>query len=414
MLTNLQVSRQQAQHQLSRQIDAGRRIDASVSQFSDIEQAEKDKSRWLKLTGEILVRIFDTTGPFQEFVTETGVGVVVPRAFLTSGQSLSNRTSDPIVRVREFHQEMDIYFERLLSFFERVDVMTEPPLVASPPATEDPTRQLRVFLCHGREDKPAVRRLYDQLRAEGDLDPWLDAEKLLAGQNWEYEIRKAIRDSDVVIACLSSTSIDKSGYVQKEIKLALDEADKQPEGTIYVIPARLDNCTVPDRLSHSHWVDLFESGGYERLLRALRFRAASLATIMQSSTDVKPSVRIDRRLDLDNNGETNVVAIPAFLVMHNKLSKTAWVQELDQCIPGGLYASAGWTLRQDRMMMNVAQRARPDTVKSGSFWGPLLATYHEIWFTNGLTGRLEPVFFREQDEDGVIIVERVENIPDNP
>lgn len=92
-------------------------------------------------------------------------------------------------------------------------------------------RQLRIFLCHSSGDKQAVRQLYLRLRQEG-FDPWLDEEKLLPGQRWQDEIQKAVRGSDVVLVCLSKSSLGKRGYVQKEIKYALDVADEQPEGTI--------------------------------------------------------------------------------------------------------------------------------------------------------------------------------------
>jgi len=78
-------------------------------------------------------------------------------------------------------------------------------------------RQLKVFLCHSSEDKPAVRQLYRQLLNES-VDPWLDEEKLLPGQDWQFEIWKAVRTSDIVIVCLSRRSITKEGFVQKEIK----------------------------------------------------------------------------------------------------------------------------------------------------------------------------------------------------
>jgi hypothetical protein len=90
----------------------------------------------------------------------------------------------------------------------------------------DSSRALRVFLCHASADKPAVRELYQRLRAAG-FEPWLDEEDLLPGQDWQYEIPKAVRQSDVVIVCLSRGSITKAGYVQKEIKFALDAADEQ-------------------------------------------------------------------------------------------------------------------------------------------------------------------------------------------
>ena len=104
-------------------------------------------------------------------------------------------------------------------------------------------RKLRVFLCHASQDKPIVRELYQRLLAEGWIDPWLDEEKLLPGQDWDLEIYKATRDADSIIICLSSTSVAKEGYVNKEIRRALDIAGEKPEGAIYVIPLRLDNCS---------------------------------------------------------------------------------------------------------------------------------------------------------------------------
>ena len=137
------------------------------------------------------------------------------------------------------------------------------------------TRTLKVFLCHSKEDKPAVRTLYKRLLSEG-VDPWLDEEKLLAGQEWELEIQRAVKQSDAVIVCLSATSVTKTGYIQKEIRYALDIADEQLEGAIFVIPLKLEKCEVPDRLRRWQWLNFFEEGSYERLMLALRTRANSI------------------------------------------------------------------------------------------------------------------------------------------
>ncbi len=138
--------------------------------------------------------------------------------------------------------------------------------------TLEVSRRLRVFLCHASGDKPAVRALYRRLRADG-IEPWLDEEDLLPGQDWQVEIPKAVRSSDVAIICLSRKSTTKTGYVQKEIRYALDVADEQPEGTIFLIPLRLEDCEVPERLRRWQWVNLFADRGYERLMSALRVRA---------------------------------------------------------------------------------------------------------------------------------------------
>jgi actin-like ATPase involved in cell morphogenesis len=129
-------------------------------------------------------------------------------------------------------------------------------------------RHLRAFLCHSSGDKQAVRELYHRLRRDG-FSPWLDEVDLLPGQKWEREIRKAVRNSDVVIVCLSQSSINKRGYVQKEITYALDVAQEHPDDTIFIIPLKLEECNVPDRLCSYHWVDFFDSEGYKKLMSAL-------------------------------------------------------------------------------------------------------------------------------------------------
>jgi len=137
------------------------------------------------------------------------------------------------------------------------------------------SRLLRIFLCHCRADKPEVRKIFRKLSMDG-FEPWLDEKNLDPGMEWDSEIRNAIRRSDVVIVCLSKAAVTKEGYVQKEIRYALDIADEKPPGTKFLIPLRFTVCDVPDRLQRWHWVDHFEKGGYDRLVRSLAARSADL------------------------------------------------------------------------------------------------------------------------------------------
>ncbi len=138
-----------------------------------------------------------------------------------------------------------------------------------------PKNGLKVFLCHSSVDKDTAKELYDDLETDG-FSPWLDKEKLVGGQNFDLEIKKAIKTSHVVVICLSKMAITRPGYVHKEIKTALDIADEQPEGTIFIVPVRLDDCTVPMSMKQIHYIDLFASDGYNKLVKALRTRLASL------------------------------------------------------------------------------------------------------------------------------------------
>ena len=141
-------------------------------------------------------------------------------------------------------------------------------------------RKLRVFLCHASQDKPVVRELYQRFNTEGWIDPWLDEEKLLPGQDWDLEIEKAVEFADAVIVCVSGKSVTKEGYIQKEIRKVLDIALEKPEETIFIIPLRLDDCELPRRLRALHYVDYFpvEKRGqvYQRLLQSLDVRYRQL------------------------------------------------------------------------------------------------------------------------------------------
>jgi hypothetical protein len=98
---------------------------------------------------------------------------------------------------------------------------------------------LRVFQCHAREDKNEIENCMIGSRASG-IRPWLDELSIPPGRNWLLAIPEAIRESHVILVCLSSNSLRKRGMVQREIKLALDAAAERPENEIFVIPCRLE------------------------------------------------------------------------------------------------------------------------------------------------------------------------------
>jgi hypothetical protein len=131
------------------------------------------------------------------------------------------------------------------------------------------SKQLQVFLMYARSNKEAVHRLYDRLGKDG-AKAWLDEEKILPGQDWQYEIRKAIYSSDVIIVCLSRRFNRQGGYRHEELRIALEKANSAPNGKIFIIPARLEMCNLPQPLRRWQRVDLFEADGYKNLMNALK------------------------------------------------------------------------------------------------------------------------------------------------
>jgi len=132
--------------------------------------------------------------------------------------------------------------------------------------------RIKLFLSYAREDVGMAKRIYESLQGYG-IDIWFDIYSLEPGQDWWHEIKKAIRNRDYFLALLSSKSVDHSGYVQKELAVALDELEKYPQGKIFVLPIRLDEkcelIKVHGKLHDLQWVDLFPDNAYEEGIRRI-------------------------------------------------------------------------------------------------------------------------------------------------
>jgi hypothetical protein len=136
----------------------------------------------------------------------------------------------------------------------------------------EPCTRPRVFIAYAKEDAASASRLYGALEALG-FQPWMDARKLLPGQNWPRAIESAIEVSDFFVACFSHTSARKRGGFQAEIRYALDCARRAPLDEIFMVPVRLDACRVPPVIQREiQYVDLFPDwdAGVARLADTLR------------------------------------------------------------------------------------------------------------------------------------------------
>ncbi|MCL4530140.1 MAG: toll/interleukin-1 receptor domain-containing protein [Chloroflexi bacterium] len=81
-------------------------------------------------------------------------------------------------------------------------------------------RSILVFLSYAHEDKPIINELFERLSKEDWIIPWLDERSLLAGQNWPDVIEESVEKSDAVIVFLSNQSVNKNGFVQREVRYA--------------------------------------------------------------------------------------------------------------------------------------------------------------------------------------------------
>jgi hypothetical protein len=89
--------------------------------------------------------------------------------------------------------------------------------------------------------------------------PWLDVENLVPGDDWKQSIREAMERSRLILLLLSTNSVNKDGFIQKEVRDAVELLERKPPGERFLIPVRLEYCSPRfQQLKNLHWVDLFE------------------------------------------------------------------------------------------------------------------------------------------------------------
>jgi hypothetical protein len=128
--------------------------------------------------------------------------------------------------------------------------------------------QTTAFISYARADAAYAKRLYNDLLDSG-VTPWIDTECIRPGENWRAAIRRGIKECRYFLALLSQHSVARRGFVQKELRIALELLDEFPDTAVFIIPLRLDDChPTAERLHDLHWLDMFPSwdDGLRRLV----------------------------------------------------------------------------------------------------------------------------------------------------
>jgi hypothetical protein len=169
----------------------------------------------------------------------------------------------------------------------------------------------QIFLSYAREDEETVKNLYQKLSDAG-FKPWMDKKDILPGERWKSSVRGAIRRSDFFLACLSANSVSKRGFLQKEIKDALDIWQEMLDSDIYLIPVRLEDCEVPETLRGFHWVNLFEENGWTRLVESIQVGMERRAEVSKHVVPESP--------------ETKAVAVQVTVLLESDIQKFTLVE----------------------------------------------------------------------------------------
>ena len=222
---------------------------------------------------------------------------------------------------------------------------------------------IQIFLAYASEDQHSVIDLYERLKEKG-YNPWLDKRDLMPGQNWREEIPRAIRNSQIFIACLSQQSVSKQGYIQRELRMALNEYAEKPPGSIYLIPLKLDDCQVPDLrleqlgvgLQDLQWLDYWESGGLSNLLNAIEHQFGKLGAREPSFPPSSPTPD-PTTFPITRNGRA----------FNNATQRLTLFQKLAK-LPGPQFEQLIFSLNPPAGNVPSAQAAQSDRVKALLDW----------------------------------------------
>lgn len=165
-----------------------------------------------------------------------------------------------------------------------------------------------IFISYAREDRSWAEKIYMDMR-KAELNAWLDVKCLRAGANWRHEIQKTIRSARYFLLLISKHSVNKRGFIQKEIKEGLKTLEEFPTGSIYIIPARLDQTEPVDLQLHElNWVQLLPDyhDGIARIMSVFADLKREPLKFSGSETPSVPVTFIDK-------GEPVAVDLPLLL-----------------------------------------------------------------------------------------------------
>jgi hypothetical protein len=142
-----------------------------------------------------------------------------------------------------------------------------------------------VFISYASPDRARVTPYCDRLESRG-ISVWMDYKRVKAGQHWDFEIRRALDKAAIIVVFISNNSIDRRGYVQREIKLALEKAEEKLFGDIYIIPVLLDeDAILPDHLKNLHCVKAWEADCHTSIEDAINYQLRAIGANVRAAQD---------------------------------------------------------------------------------------------------------------------------------
>src|SRR5580698_9258482 len=91
-----------------------------------------------------------------------------------------------------------------------------------------------VFVSYSRLDRDRVSPYYSMLKSK-NYNLWMDIHDIKGGQNWDLEIRRALDQAVIILAFVSVSTVDRRGYLQKELRFAVERYQEKLIDDIFLI-----------------------------------------------------------------------------------------------------------------------------------------------------------------------------------
>ena len=189
-------------------------------------------------------------------------------------------------------------------------------------------KRRRGFLSYAHEDRSLADKLYDSLFQRG-ITLWYDQRHFRLDQSVDAQILNAIKESYFLLLLLTPTSVNKQGYIRKEVRLALDMQERLQGGERFIIPVRAVECQplAEELYGMSSFVDLFEDwdDGISHIERLIPIEGE--ATDLSGLSPLETQVRICSLSDLSEISKHLINRNDIKLFMENALRRFVGVDD---------------------------------------------------------------------------------------
>ena len=266
-----------------------------------------------------------------------------------------------------------------------------------------------IFFSYATPDRDRVIPYFDFLLSRG-VNVWIDFKRLVAGQDWDREIKRSLEKSTMIVIFLSENSVDRRGYVQRELRASLDKLKEKLLDDIFVIPVLLDNIpSIPSDVAVLQCVKTWIGDPFKQIDESIRHQLTTLGAqvqqlqessqvlwstqVIRESWDGLPGYEADiRLLSLSSSKYPEIQGISdlikgKFIDQLMKLRQVKLFQDPDNYSFGQERYSRCHTL--DAGFSDPVISGRMLTIQSSSFWFTLGAHGYTTFSTEMFT--LDPV-----------------------